>query len=126
MKRGLQIILAVLSLIPLVFGVLGLKNGGARYVGEGQLTPMLDSFVRFQSGIYLVIFMLIWWLIPNVEKHTAVFRISIFAVFLGGIGRVISYTTIGGPPPMMFWAMFLELSVPILILWQAKIASQIK
>ncbi|PHR93003.1 MAG: hypothetical protein COA69_06715 [Robiginitomaculum sp.] len=126
MKRGLQITMAVLSLIPLLSGLTGLWRGAAGHVPVDQITPALDNFIRFQSGIYLVIFMLVWWLIPNVEKHTAVFRIAIFAIFIGGIGRAISYVTIGPPPSMMVGAMVLEFSVPLLVVWQAKLSPQSK
>lgn len=126
MKRGLQITMAVLSLIPLLSGLTGLWRGAARHVPADQITPALDNFIRFQSGIYLVIFMLVWWLIPNVEKHTSVFRIAILAIFIGGIGRAISYITIGPPPSMMVGAMVLEFSVPLLVLWQAKLNPQSK
>jgi len=60
--------------------------------------------------------------IPNVERQTTLFRIIIGGLFLGGLARVYSYLTVGPPPPDMLAGMALELALPLLIIWQNKIA----
>lgn len=122
MKRGLQIILAVLSLIPLYFGLSGLLFGPKLIMPSENINAAIDNVIRYQSGYYLSLFMLIWFILPNIEKHTGVFRILILAIFIGGLGRLYSYLTIGTPPSQMVVGMFLELGAPLLILWQARLA----
>lgn len=121
MKLGLQIVLGILSLIPGIFGLYNIWIGAARYVSADQLIPELDNQFRYQSGVYFGIAVLIWWLIPRIEKEVAVFRIVIFAVFFGGLARVFSILNVGMPEPAMIGGMILELSVPLLIIWQNKV-----
>ena len=122
MKRGLQIVLGVLSLIPLIFGARNLLEGAGVFLPAEQVSAAIDSQFRFQSAYYLGLAALIWYIIPNIEKHTTLFRLIILFLFIGGLGRLYSYVTIGAPPPNMVSGMVLELCLPLLVLWQAKIA----
>ena len=124
MKRGLQIVMGMLSLIPLFFGLQGFIKGAAAHLDPQLVTPTIDSFTRYQSGYYLSLFIFLWWLIPNIEKHTPVFRILIFAIFIGGIGRLISYTAVGAPPIQMLIGTALELGAPVLLIWQAAVTKR--
>ncbi len=121
MKFGLQIVVGILSLIPGFYGVVNAWVGAARFLPPEAISPMMDSQFRFQSGIYFGIALLIWWILPNIEKHTAIFRILIFTIFLGGLARLLSYQTVGYPNDIMFSGMILELVLPILILWHNSI-----
>jgi Domain of unknown function (DUF4345) len=122
MKLGLQIILVVLSLIPAYFGITGMMDGAAMFIAPEQVTPALDSEFRFLSAYYLGLAVLIWWILPNIERHTTLFRIVIGALFLGGLTRVYSIVMVGAPPTPMLGGMALELALPLLILWQAKLS----
>jgi len=122
MKRGLQIVLAILSLIPLYFGLLGIW-GGADFANEGGVvTNGLDNQYRYLSAYYLSLFFLIWWILRDLENRGAVLRLLVLAIFLGGFARLYSYLTVGSPPSNAMAGMFLELGSPILALWQAKVA----
>ena len=113
--------MGILSLIP---GFYGLKNalaGAAAFMPIEAVTPAIDSQFRFQSAVYFGLALMIWWILPNIEKHTTLFRIAIFALFLGGLSRLYSYFTIGEPPINMFAGMILELSLPLLIIWHNQI-----
>ncbi|MEM8837528.1 MAG: DUF4345 domain-containing protein [Pseudomonadota bacterium] len=118
MKSGLQIVLACLSLVPGFYGLYNLWTGVSRFSPVAVLDPTLDRQFRFQSGIYFGLAMLIWWLIPRIHLETGLFRVAVLAVFLGGLGRLLSYITIGPPSPVAIGAMVLELSIPVLIIWQ--------
>ena len=122
MKRGLQIVLLILSLIPLFFAITGLVGGGAAMNGGEAVSAELDNQFRYLSAFYLILTFLIWYIVPNIEKHTGIFRLAVLAIFLGGLARVYSYMSVGEPPVQMMGGMFLELGAPLLILWQAKIA----
>ena len=121
-RRALQIVLLVLSLIPLAFGILGLAFGAGRISGGAAVTAELDSQFRYLSGWYFSLAMLCWWIAPRIERETTVFRIVCAAVFLGGIGRLVSLSAVGQPPAMMLGALALELGVPLLVVWQAQVA----
>jgi len=117
MKRGLQIVLAVLSLIPLAFAVMGLV-GGAAGSNEGvEVTAFLDNQFRYLSAYYLSLFFLIWWVLQDLKNRGAVLRILVLAIFLGGLARLYSYLTIGPPPLRAIGGMVLELGAPVLALW---------
>jgi hypothetical protein len=47
MKRGLQTILAIPSVLPLVVGALGFVFGAGLPVPAGEVNPKLDSQFRF-------------------------------------------------------------------------------
>lgn len=126
MRRALQIVLAILSLIPLNFGLRGLIIGPVDIMPAEHINAAIDNVMRYQSGYYLSLFMLLWWMIPNIEKHTAVLRILTIAIFIGGLGRLVSYLTLGTPPPQMMAGMFLELGAPVLAVWQHLVASRAK
>ena len=121
MKRALQIVLGVLSLIPLTSGISGMIMGPALFIPQENVVPSLDSQFRFESAYYFSLAIVIWWLIPNVEKHTNLFRILVMGLFVGGLSRLYSYLTIGTPEVSMQIGMYLELALPLLIIWQAKL-----
>jgi uncharacterized protein DUF4345 len=122
MKLALQILLCVLSLVPLSFGIMNVVYGVGQFFPGGQIPAALDSQFRFESAYYFSLAILIWWVIPDVERQTTLFRIIIGGLFLGGLARVYSYLTVGPPPPDMLAGMALELALPLLIVWQSKIA----
>jgi len=122
MKRGLQIILAVLSLIPLYFGLLGIW-GGAEFANQGgTVTNGLDNQYRYLSAYYLSLFFLIWWILKDLENRGGVLRLLILAIFIGGLARAYSYLTVGPASHQETMGMFLELGAPLLAFWQAKVA----
>jgi len=124
MKRGLQIVLFILSLIPLFFAVTGFMGGAAGLNGGEAVSADLDNQFRYLSAFYLMLTFLIWYIIPSIEQHTVVFRIAILAIFLGGLARLYSYATIGVPQPSMIGGMALELGAPLLAVWQRLIVKQ--
>ncbi len=122
MKRSLQITLGLLSLLPLTFGLLGLILGAGRFLPEGVVTPDLDSQYRFLSAWYLALAVIAWWIIPNIERHTTLFRIICCAVFIGGLGRLAAWYFTGEPESRFVWVMCAELLFPLLIPWQSLVA----
>lgn len=124
MKLGLQITVGILSLIPSAFGSLNAILGAGRFLPQDAVNAAIDSQFRFQSSIYLGLAFVIWWMLPNIEKHTTLFRLVIAALFIGGVSRLYSLMTIGPPPPVMIGGMVLELCLPLLILWHNKIRAR--
>jgi len=124
MKIALQVILIVLSLIPAVFGTLNTVIGPARFIPQEVINPALDSQFRFQSVYYMGLAVLVWWMVRKIEHHSTLFAIVIMTLFVGGLARAYSYFVIGTPPAPMFYAMFLELALPVLIPWQRAVAGK--
>jgi len=125
MRRGLQIVLAVLSLIPLAFALIGI-TGGAELANEGgAVTTGLDNQFRYLSAYYLSLFFLIWWILQDLENRGTVLRLLVLAIFLGGLARLYSYLTVGPPPIRAICGMVLELGSPILVFWHAAIVKKV-
>jgi len=122
MRLGLQITMAILSLIPFGFGLINLFYGASQYMPADQVTAPIDSQFRYLSAIYVAVAVLIWWIIPQVERMTVPFRILVLGLFMGGVGRVISLSQYGEPLPQMVGGMYLELALPLLIVWQWLVA----
>ncbi len=116
-KLGLQIALGLMSLIALYFGALGLVVGVAPNF-EGDPPPILDNQARYSSGVYLVFAFLLWWIIPNVERHKMPIRIISAAMMCGGLGRLVSLMRYGSGHDVQLILMVMEIGAPLLILWQ--------
>ena len=124
MKRGLQIVLAVLSLIPLFFAVTGLLGGGEAANAGEAVTAGLDNQFRYLSAYYLSLFFLIIWVLRDLENRGAVLRLLVLAIFLGGLARLYSYLTVGPPPANAMVGMALELGSPLIVLWHNMVAKK--
>lgn len=122
MKLGLQIGLGILSLIPLFFAIMGIMNGASFFIPEGGFPAAIDNQLRYLSAIYLLVTMLLWWAIPNIEKHGTVLAFICAAIFIGGLARFLSHSTVGPGIDTQFAGMILELSSPIFLIWQRLVA----
>jgi hypothetical protein len=122
MKRALQVTVAVLSLLPLTLGTLGLVMGVGMSIPLGAAPPKLDSQFRFMSGWDVGLAFVVWWFIPNIEHHAGLFKLVCLAVFLGGVGRVAAWFFTGSPGVAFGVLTAVELLVPVLILWQSYVA----
>ena len=124
-RRALQVLTALLALIPVATGVLGLL--GVRdplYAGLGLPdAPLLDTNLRFYSGVWLGLGLALWWVVPAIERRETVFRAAWGGIFLGGIGRTLSLAFIGWPPLPFVAVIALELvGAPVFVWWQARVA----
>lgn len=122
MKRGLQIALGILSLIPLYFAVTGVLFGAAG-IADADVPAAVDNQLRYLSGVYMLVSLLAWRIIPRVESEGRLLVFVTAALFIGGVGRAVSLATAGAPLPIQNVGMVLELGAPVLILWQRAVAS---
>ena len=122
MKRALQVTVAVLSLLPLAFGAAGLLLGAGLYIRPELATPKLDSQFRFMSAWDVGLALIVWWLIPGIERHGSLFRLVCLVVFLGGLGRIAAWAATGSPGLAFGAVTVIELLVPLLIPWQSRVA----
>jgi hypothetical protein len=127
-RLPLQVCTALLSLIPIGTGVvtlLGLKDPIYRTLGLPP-APILDSNLRFFGGVWLGLGLGMLWLVPSIEQQGVLFRALWLAVFLGGIGRLLSWISVGAPPKPFIGFTLLELAgAPLLIYWQYWLAQSV-
>lgn len=129
-KMMLQIVLAVLGFIPIFTGGLSIILGVGALSAVGGLVPseavnnvVVDSEIRFLGAIWFGIGVIVYWVIPAIDKQTTLFRLLIGGIFLGGIGRLLSALSVGIPPIQFIGVIVLELiGMPLLLLWQSSIS----
>src|SRR5258707_15887649 len=86
-------------------------------------STLLDSNLRFFSGVWLGLGLALYWLIPGIEKQTVLFRVIWCMIFLGGVGRCISMLFLAPPPiPFVGFAILEIVGAPVFVLWQARLA----
>jgi Domain of unknown function (DUF4345) len=121
----LQIATAVLALIPIATGgvsLLGLKDPIYRPLAL-PAAPVLDSNLRFFGGVWLGVGLAMLWSVPWIEHQEVLFRALWIAIFLGGVGRVMSWRALGPPPKPFIGLTLLELlGAPLFIYWQYRVA----
>lgn len=123
-RRPLQFAMGILGVIPVLTGVvtmLGLSD--PIYSSAGiPANALLDSNLRFFGGLWLVLGLAIYWLIPRIEKETSLFRTLWLMIFVGGIGRLISMLFLGLPPlPFIGFTVLEIVGAPVFIAWQARL-----
>lgn len=123
-KRLLQITLVILSLLPLTFGLLGIIYGSERF--GTALNSNLDSQFRFLSTWYLGLTAIVWWMIPNIEKHTTLFRIICTMILIGALSRLLAINHSGMPDNRFVIVLGLELLFPLLMIWQNVVSKKVK
>jgi hypothetical protein len=120
-KTGLQVATAILGLIPIATGIIGLFGlADPLYVSAGiPAIPVLDSNLRFFAGVWFGLGIAMLWLVPRIESHTALFRSIWGAIFLGGVGRLLSMLLVGLPPiPFVAFTALELIGAPLFIYWQ--------
>jgi hypothetical protein len=121
----LQVATAVLALIPIATGVvtmLGIRDPLYRPL-QLPAAPVLDSNLRFLGGIWLGLGLALLWSVPQIERQGVLFRALWTAVFLGGVGRLLSWRLIGAPPtPFIGFTLLEVVGAPLFIYWQYRVA----
>lgn len=122
-RRLLQIVVAVLGVIPIGTGLAAFVLGPASMPGGQPVGPSIDNEYRFLAVFWFSFGVLIYWILPTIERRTRLVRFLGGFIFLGGVGRLISLVMFGAPHWSYLAAMALELvGIPLLVLWQAAIA----
>jgi hypothetical protein len=120
-KTALQITTALLGLIPVVTGAIGLSGlSDPLYASAGMpVVPVLDNNLRFFAGAWLGLGVALIWLVPRIDSQTALFRTIWGAIFLGGVGRLLSVVFAGWPPAPFIAFIALEIfGAPLFVFWQ--------
>ena len=124
-KRGLQIATALLGVIPVLTGIIGMFGLSDPIYASANIpaNAVLDSNLRFFGGVWLGLGLALFWLIPSIDRQTVLFRVLWGMIFVGGIGRLLSMLFLGWPPPPFIGFTALEIiGAPFFIWWQARLA----
>ncbi len=85
----------------------------------------VDSHFRYLSGLLLGIGLVFWWMVPHIERHTALVRVLTVLVAMGGVGRLYGILTQGVPDAPMLGGLVMELVVtPLLCVWQSRVGRE--
>jgi hypothetical protein len=123
-KRPLQMAMCALGAIPVVTGILTMLGLSDPIYSSAGLPAdaLLDSNLRFFGGLWLVLGLAVYWLVPRVETETALFRTLWFMIFMGGIGRLISMFFLGLPPlPFIGFTALEIVGAPAFVVWQSRL-----
>ena len=125
-KLALQIVMGLLGIIPVATGLLGLLGVEDPFYVAAGVPPivMLDSNLRFFSGVWLGLGLALYWLIPTIERQTVLFRAIWGMIFIGGIGRLLSMAMLAWPPvPFVAFTAIEIAGAPLFILWQSRLST---
>lgn len=117
MKTGLQVLLGFYSLIYLYTAARLFFLGGA-IGGEAPADPSTDAQIRALSGPFLFICLVLWWIIPQIEKHVGLLRLVCLALVVGSAARFVSYIVMGQSHDDSLAAMMSDFAFPLVLVWQ--------
>ncbi|WP_343526711.1 DUF4345 domain-containing protein [Sphingomonas sp.] len=122
-RRALQLVVAIACLVPLSIGGISVAAGPG-WLGHAPSIPTdLDSQFRYVSGIFLGLGLAFATCIPGIERKGARFRLLGALVIAGGAARALSWAMVGAPSMGHRLGLAMELGVvPLLMLWQARVA----
>jgi hypothetical protein len=121
-RRLLQSAVAVLALVPIAAGLIGLAEGIQAFDAQASLSRTGDSHLRYLSGLLLAMGLGYWSTVPRIEAHRVRFRMLTALVVIGGLGRLYAAALLGLPAVTMIVGLVMELVVaPGLALWRERI-----
>ena len=124
-----RIFVCLFALVPLFFGVTGVLGGASALVPEPEIYTLpeidgLDSQFRYLSGVYIGIAAMLFYVAGDVRGRAMLFRAIVLAVFIGGVGRAVSWMMVGQPPQQFAVGMVIELLVPLSLLWLNRVIAR--
>ena len=125
-RRPLQIATALLALVPILTGIITMLGvSDPLYASSGvPALPVLDSNLRFFGGVWLGLGLALLWLVPRIERESALFRVVWGGIFLCGIGRLLSMVMVGLPPlPFVGFTALEVIGAPLFVYWQHRVAT---
>ncbi len=110
-QRVVQVCLFLFTAIALFGGTLQFM------LGEPETTPRLDNVHRFMAGVYFGAGLICLWAALTIRQQNTLVFLLAFAVFLAGVGRLVSMSKVGLPEPHALWLGYLipELALPCIM-----------
>jgi hypothetical protein len=124
-KRLLQGIVLIVLLVPLAGALLGIFYGPEGF-DRTATGVTLDSHFRYLSGLLLAMVALFASCVPGVERKGARLRLLALLPVTGGLARLYALIVAGTPAWQHCAALGIELGVvPLILLWQARLARRL-
>lgn len=83
----------------------------------------VDYMFRALAGIWCALGVMLAYVIPSIERHSAWFALIFLAVFAMGVGRLLSLLAFGAVPGNSTAAMVAEFVLPpVYVFWQRRVA----
>ena len=122
-RRGLQWTLGVLAAIPVASAAGEIVRGPQGVPGGSpDVTPTVDSSLRYANVFKLAAGPVIWSQLGRVERSPAV-SFAVTTIAIGGLARLWSWKQRGRPHPITVGAIALEtIGGPILLAWQRRLS----
>lgn len=117
--------MCTLGAIPVITGILTMLGlSDPIYSSAGiPANALLDSNLRFFGGLWLVLGLAVYWLVPRIESETTLFRALWVMIFMGGVWRLISMIFLGLPPlPFVGFSILEIVGAPAFIIWQSRLS----
>jgi hypothetical protein len=113
----------IVQICLFLFAAIALSGGALQmYLGQPETTPRLDNVHRFLAGIYFGCGLICLWAAITVRKQGTLVLLIGLAVFLAGMGRLLSMSIVGLPQPPAVWLGYL---VPELLVSCIMVAAQV-
>jgi hypothetical protein len=97
-------------------------------LGSGVGDParaLLDTWYRVLGWNWVCVGLMLAWVIPAIERHTAWFRFIMVAFMAVGVGRISAVAAFGFSDHNPAYAIAIELLVPtVCIVWQSRVSAQ--
>ncbi|GAA2534874.1 DUF4345 domain-containing protein [Winogradskya humida] len=121
MTRLLRLLLALLGLIPVGTGLLGVIGGVTLDPSGNASSHYFDSEYRFLNGVWICVGVALWWSLRRPVPRALITRSLLVAMVAGGVARAVSVVAVGWPSPVFTAALGVELLViPALVAWHTK------
>lgn len=116
----------MLALIPILTGAITMKGAHDPLYAALDLpgNPLLDSNLRFLGGVWLGLGLAAFWMVPRLRAQTVLFRVVWGAIFIGGLGRLLSMLVVGWPPaPCIAFTVLEIVGAPLFVAWHARVVN---
>jgi len=118
--RIVAIFAVVTGLVDVIAGTGILPSLGSAITPEAAADPGLDSQFRFLSAMWFGYGLALYWVSNDIAGRLPVLNILALAMFVGGLGRLVSIVVNGAPPPAMFAFLAIELIGPVIAVLMAR------
>ena len=122
-RKGLRAVLTVLGGVALAAALLTLIGGASTIIGVEDVSPSVDSEMRFYATWYALAGIALLRAARDVEGATLTVRAVGAAFFVAACARLLSLVVVGRPHTFAIALMVVEFLIPLAIVpWQASIS----
>jgi Domain of unknown function (DUF4345) len=120
LRRLFQGFLMLFGVIVIGIALAHFAVGPGAIIGGSDVNATSDGEDRFYAGLFLCYGVALLWCARDVERKQTYVAVLAAALFVGGIGRLISLILVGLPHPFFVAMLILELVLPPLMVLVAK------